>query len=166
MTYKYAVFARLPDEATARMLLDTLGATRKARTKSKLFACTSDRSANGHIAGLMNNSTWAESDVRRGLTIGVSIGAVLGTTLGYTLFHILEMPASIGILLGGIMGTGVGTLMSGIVGAGLVHPRLKQVIKHLEIGQAAVAISNYTRNEHQRAIELVQPKSVEFETNR
>ncbi|MFT6081363.1 MAG: hypothetical protein ACJAYX_001939 [Planctomycetota bacterium] len=166
MTYKYAVFARLPDKATARTLLDTLDGSQQARTKSKLFACTSDRSANGHIAGLMNNSTWAESDVRRGLAIGISIGAVLGTALGFTLFSLLEMPASIGLLLGGMMGTGIGTLMSGIVGAGLVHPRLKQVIKHLELGQAAVAISNYTRNEHQRAIELVQPKSLEFETNR
>ena len=88
--------------------------------------------------GLMNNSTWAESDVRRGLTIGVSIGAVLGTSLGCTLFHLLEMPTSIGVLLGGIMGTAVGALMSGIVGAGLVHPKLKQVIKHLEVGQAAI----------------------------
>ncbi len=166
MTYKYAVFARLPDEATARMLLDTLSKPNSAKTKSKLFACTSDRSANGHIAGLMNNSTWAESDVRRGLTIGVSLGAALGTTLGFTLFYNLEMPTNIGILLGGIMGTGIGTLMSGIVGAGLVHPQLKQVIKHLEIGQATVSISNYARSEHQRAIDLVQPKSVEFETNR
>ena len=166
MTYKYAVFARLPDEATARALLDNLAVGKSSRTKSKLFNCTSDRSANGHIAGLMNNSTWAESDVRRGLSIGISIGALLGTTLGYTVFTLLEMPSSIGILLGCIMGTGVGTLMSGIVGAGLVHPKLKQVIKHLQIGQAAVTISNYTRNEHQRAIDLVQPKSVEFETNR
>ncbi|MFT4515510.1 MAG: hypothetical protein ACI89X_003764 [Planctomycetota bacterium] len=166
MTYNYAVFARFPDEATARALLDSLSGSKKARTKSKLFNCTSDRSANGHIAGLMNNSTWAESDVRRGLRIGVSIGALLGTTLGFTIFGVLDMPCSIGVLLGGMMGTGVGALMSGIVGAGLVHPRLKQVIKHLEIGQAAVAISNYTRNEHRRAIELVQHESLEFETNR
>ena len=166
MTYKYAVFARLPDEATARTLLSTLAEPKQTRSKFKLFDCTNDRSANKHIAGLMNNSTWAESDVRRGLMIGVSIGAVLGTTLGFTLFHMLEMLTSIGVLLGGIMGTAVGALMSGIVGAGLVHPKLKQVIKHLELGQSAITVSSYTRDAHRRAIELVQPKSLEFETNR
>ena len=166
MTYKYAVFARLPDEATARMLLETLSKSNSAQTKSKLFACSSDRSANGHITGLMNNSTWAESDVRRGLTIGICLGAALGTTLGFILFYNLEMPTNIGILLAGIMGTAIGALMSGIVGAGLVHPQLKQVIKHLEISQATLSISNYSHSEHQRAIDLVQPKSLEFETNR
>jgi len=166
MTYKYAVFARVADEATARTLLDTLDEGNTERTKYKLFPCADDRSANGHLASLMNNATWAESDVRRGLTIGVTLGAVLGTTMGYTIFNILEMPTTIGILLGGIMGTAVGTLMSGIVGAGLVHPRLKQIINHLEIGQAAVAVSNYSRNEHQRAIALLQAESLEFETNR
>lgn len=166
MTYKYAVFARLPDEATARNLLSSLDSPKEARTKSKVFQCTDDRSANGHIAGLMNNSTWAESDVRRGLTIGISIGSVLGTTLGYTIFSLLEMPHGFGLFLGGLMGTAVGALMSGIVGAGLVHPRLKQVIKHMEIGQAAITISNYSREEHHKAIALVQPASLEFETNR
>lgn len=166
MTYKYAVFARLSDEATARTLLLTLDETNSAKTKYKLFPCTDDRSANGHLAGLMNNATWAESDVRRGLAIGVSLGAVLGTAMGYTIFSILEMPTTIGILLGGMMGTAVGALMSGIVGAGLVHPRLKQVINHLEVGQAAVAVSNYSREQHQRAIDLLQAESLEFETNR
>lgn len=166
MTYKFAVFARLSDAATARTLLSTLDESKKARTKYKLFTCTDDHSANRHLASLMNNATWAESDVRRGLAIGISLGAVLGTAMGYTLFSILEMPESIGVLLGGIMGTGVGSLMSGIVGAGLVHPRLKQVINHLEIGQAAVAVSNYSRDEHRRAVDLLQAESLEFETNR
>jgi hypothetical protein len=166
MTYKYAVFARLPDTATARSLLSTLDESNNSQTKYKLFACIDDRSANRHLASLMNNATWAESDVRRGLAIGISLGAVLGTSMGYTLFRILEMPTSIGVFLGGIMGTAVGSLMSGIVGAGLVHPRLKQVINHLEVGQAAVAVSNYSRNEHLRAVELLQTQSLEIEKNR
>ena len=76
------------------------------------------------------------------------------------------MPTTIGLLLGGIMGTAVGALMSGIVGAGLVHPRLKQVLNHMEIGQATITVSNYSRDEHDRAIELVKQSSVELETNR
>ena len=76
------------------------------------------------------------------------------------------MPTSIGVVLGGMMGTLIGALMSGIVGAGLVHPRLKQVVNHLEIGQSVVTICSRDRDEHDRAMHAVQHDSLEVVSNR
>ncbi|MFK7740386.1 MAG: hypothetical protein AB8H80_08675 [Planctomycetota bacterium] len=151
MTYRYAVFARFADESQARSLLDELPQSKLAHVKAREFACRTADCAEGIVAGLMNNSTWAESDGRRGLRIGLVLGAVLGPALGYLLFHLLELPTGIGLLIGGMMGTMTGALMSGIIGAGLVHPNLKQITERLEPGQVLLSISCRSRDEHRRA---------------
>jgi len=166
MNYRHAVFARFADLPAARDALAAVVAAKLDTVKHKLFACNSDGCADGIMAGLMNNSTWAESDARRGLTIGVVLGALLGTSLGGVLFHLLEMPESIGFLLGGIMGTLVGALMSGIVGAGLVNPQLKMILKRLETGQALLTISSRNRDDHDRVTKLLQASSIDLVTNR
>ena len=161
MTYRYAVFARFPDGSKARSFRDTLPDAKLTNVKTRLFDCENEGCADGIIAGLMNNSSWAESDARRGLTIGIALGAVLGPTLGYLLFYLLDLPISIGVVLGGMMGTMIGALMSGIIGAGLVHPKLKRILQQLEPGQALLSISCRSRDEHDRAMRLLRGDCLE-----
>lgn len=166
MIYRFAVFARFPDASTARAALGELPAMGLGDTKIKLFECGGADCGNGILAGLMNNSTWAESDARRGLSIGVGVGGVLGTAFGFVLFSLLGMSAASGMLLGVVMGSSVGALMSGIVGSGLVNPSLARLVRDLQPGEALVSISSRTAEEHRRATGLLRTGSLDVTTNR
>lgn len=163
MIYRHAVFARFRDEASARQALERV--TPGASSSSKVLACNESACAEQILSGLMSNSTWAESDGRRGLLIGLVLGTLLGAGMGYTLFSILEMRVVFGLVLGTAMGSLVGALMSGIVGAGLVNPRLKAIVRNLEVGQAVMTASYRSRAECDRAIQMVQEQSLEVTAN-
>jgi len=164
MIYRHAVFARFEDQAAAQQALErvTSGAS---SGNSKVLPCNQQACSEQILSGLMSNSTWAESDGRRGLLIGLVLGTLLGAIMGYVLFSILEMPVMFGLVLGTAMGSLVGALMSGIVGAGLVNPRLKTVVRNLEVGQAVMTASFRSRAERERAIALVQDQSLEVTAN-
>ncbi len=167
MIYRHAVFARLPDAEAARALQAELPARGLGQTVSKVLVCDGSDGKGGEqiLAGLGNNSTWAESDGRRGLRIGLLFGSTLGIGFGYLLFSVLEMAVAMGVVLGGIMGTAIGALMSGIVGAGLVNPRLRRLVLELQDGEALLLVSSHTRDERDRAARLVEPRSVTYVTD-
>ena len=64
------------------------------------------------------------------------------------------------------MGTLIGAVMSGIVGAGLVNPRLATAVRGLQRGQVLVSVSCRTRDEHQIALRLLRTGSVQLDSDR
>lgn len=183
MAYKFAAFATFTDRAAAQAALDALATESGLDVRSKLYdrpAGDRGRDGAGHtgpqaddhgefvtavLGGLMNNSTRAESDIRRGVRIGIGVGATLGSGFGYLLSRLLEFQPGFGLLLGFAMGTTVGALMSGIVGAGLVNPRLAHAIRALQPGQALVSVSTRRRADHERACRVLRPASVALATD-
>lgn len=166
MAYSYAAFATYPDRATAHSALVDLPDFGLGYVKVKLFECSSSASQATIMDGLMSNGTWAESDGRRGLAIGVGLGASLGALCGALTWSVLEMSPWTGLVCGLFMGTLIGTSMSGIVGAGLVNPRLARTVHALEDGQVLVSISCRTREEHRMALRLLRTGSLQLETDR
>ena len=75
MPYSYAAFATFPDRDSAQAALVDLPDFGLGYAKVKLFECSSKLSQATILDGLMSNGTWAESDGRRGLTIGLVLGA-------------------------------------------------------------------------------------------
>ncbi|MCR9246816.1 MAG: hypothetical protein NXI31_17420 [bacterium] len=184
MAYKYAVFATFADRAAAQAALDGLVDEPTLDLSTRLYDrpardCAGQGGADdgrpgdrgdaefvaGVLAGLMNNCTRAESDVRRGVRIGIGVGATLGTGFGYLLSRLLEFEPGFGLLLGVVMGTTVGALMSGIVGAGLVNPRLERAIRELQPGQALASVSTRRREDHERVGRALQPGCIAFATD-
>ena len=166
MPYSYAAFATFPDRDSAQAALVDLPDFGLGYAKVKLFECQSSASQARILDGLMSNCTWAESDGRRGLRIGVGLGASLGLVCGYFVWTILGMSATSGLICGTFMGTLIGAVMSGIVGAGLVNPRLARAVRTLERGHVLVSISCRTREEHGVAVRLLRTGSLSLETDR
>ena len=166
MGYSYAAFATYPDRETAQAALVELPDFGLGATKIKLFECQSSASQARILDGLMSNCTWAESDGRRGLRIGVGLGASLGFVCGGVVWALLDMSWVSGLICGAFMGTLIGAVMSGIVGAGLVNPRLARTVRALQSGQVLVSISCRTREEHHIAMRLLRTGSLLLETDR
>jgi|GEM_PF-3080654 len=166
MGYSYAAFATYPDRASAQSALVELPDFGLAAAKVKLFECRSRASLTTILDGLMSNCTWAESDGRRGLIIGLSLGLSLGLVCGYVIWTLLDMSGVNGLICGGFMGTLIGAVMSGIVGAGLVNPRLARTVCALEDGQVLVSVSCRTRAEYDIALRLMRTGSLRMESNR
>ncbi|MGC6487402.1 MAG: hypothetical protein ACON4Z_07135 [Planctomycetota bacterium] len=166
MGYSYAAFATYPDRDTAQSALVELPEFGLGAVKVKLFECQSSASQARILDGLMSNCTWAESDGRRGLQIGLGLGASLGLVCGGVVWSLLDMSPLSGLICGAFMGTLIGAVMSGIVGAGLVNPRLASTVRALENGQVLVSISCRTQEEHRIALRLLQTGSLLLETDR
>jgi hypothetical protein len=166
MGYSYAAFATYPDRETAQAALVELPDFGLGYAKVKLFECRSSASRARILDGLMSNCTWAESDGRRGLQIGVGLGATMGLVCGYVTWSLLDMSPRSGLVCGAFMGTLIGAVMSGIVGAGLVNPRLAAAVRGLQRGQVLVSVSCRTRDEHQIALRLLRTGSVQLDSDR
>ena len=152
--------------STAQLALADLPDFGLASVKVKLFTCSSPESVSGMIDALMSNGTWAESDVRRGLIIGISIGAPLGAVMGHVMFRVLGMPVVFGTVFGVFAGVLIGAVISGIVGAGLVNPRLARTVRALRRGQVLVSISSRSPTERDRVLLLLRTGSIALETDR
>jgi hypothetical protein len=166
MPYSYAAFATFPDRDSAQAALVDMPDFGLGYAKVKLFECSPRLSQATILDGLMSNGTWPESDGRRGLTIGLVLGATLGAACGYVTWGALDMSPSVGLVCGVFMGTLIGAIMSGIVGAGLVNPRLARTVLALRSGQVLVSISCRTQDEHRMALRLLRPGSLQVETDR
>lgn len=166
MAYCYAAFATFPDRDTAHSALVDLPDFGLGYVKVKLFECCSQDSQSTILEGLMSNGTWAESDGRRGLAIGLGLGGTVGAIAGCLVWSILEMSTLHGLVFGAFMGLLFGAVVSGIVGAGLVNPRLARTVHALENGQVLVSVSCKTREEHQMALRLLRTGSLQLETDR
>ena len=166
MAYSYAAFATFPDRETAQTALVDLPDFGLGYVKVKLFECRSRDSQATILDGLMSNGTWAESDGRRGLTIGLGLGGSVGAVAGCLVWSVLEMSAWNGLMFGTFMGLLFGAVVSGIVGAGLVNPRLVRTVHALEDGQVLVSVSCRTRDEHAMAMRLLRTGCLQLETDR
>ncbi len=164
--FRYAAFATFPDRASAQLALVDLADFGLAQVQVKLFECRGHSSIPGILHALMSNGTWAESDARRGLAIGIGVGSTLGALLGGVVFGQLELPSGFGFGFGAFAGILIGAVMSGIVGAGLVNPRLARTVLALQGGQVLVSISSRSAAEHERAIRLLRTGSLDVETDR
>lgn len=166
MGYSYAAFATYPDRDTAHAALTELPEFGLGLAKVKLFECESIASQARILDGLMSNCTWAESDGRRGLQIGLGLGVSAGLVCGYVVWGLLGMSPLSGLICGAFMGALIGVVMSGIVGAGLVNPRLASTVRALQGGQVLVSISCRTLAEHEIALRLLRTGSLLLETDR
>jgi len=166
MPYSYAAFATFPDRDSAQAALVDLPDFGLGYAKVKLFECSPKLSQATILDGLMSNGTWAESDGRRGLTIGLVLGASLGAVCGSIVWGALDMSPVVGTFCGFFMGTLIGAIMSGIVGAGLVNPRLARTVLALRTGQVLVSVSCRSKEEHRIALRLLSTGSLQVETDR
>ena len=76
------------------------------------------------------------------------------------------MSPVVGTFCGFFMGTLIGAIMSGIVGAGLVNPRLARTVLALRTGQVLVSVSCRSKEEHRIALRLLSTGSLQVETDR
>lgn len=166
MAFSYAAFATFPDRATAQMALVDMVDFGLGGAKIKLFECASSASQQTILDGLMSNGTWAESDGRRGIAIGIALGATCGSLCGFLVWGWLGMSSAVGGVCGVFMGTLMGSIISGIVGAGLVNPRLVGTVRALQPGQVLVSVSSRTADEHHMAIRLLRTGSLDVGTDR
>ena len=166
MVFRHAAFATFPDRATARATLAELPTLGLANAHAKLLDCRCDDCGKRLMDGLMSNSTWAESDGRRGLLIGVSLGGLVGTASGAGTFAVLGMSVAFGLGFGAFMGVLMGATMSGIVGAGLVNPTLARAVRALEPGQALLSVSSRTAAEHALAVRVLRTGSLAVVSSR
>jgi len=166
MTYSYAAFATFPDRGSAQMAVVDLPEFGLRYAKVKLFECASPGAPDTILDGLMSNGTWAESDGRRGLTIGVGLGGSVGAIAGVLVWSVFEMSPWSGLMFGAFMGLLFGAVVSGIIGAGLVNPRLARTVQALQVGQVLVSVSCHTREEHELLVRLLRTGSLTVETDR
>ena len=160
MVYKYAVFAIFPDRVSAQAAIVDLPEFGLGGVVVKLFEFSAQMSRATMLEGLKSNGTWAESDVRRGLKIGLGLGTVLGAVGGAVVWSVLDMSCFVGAVCGTVMGALIGSVTSGIVGSGLVNPRLARTLGELDAGQVLVSVSSRSVQEHERAVRLLRTGSL------
>ena len=166
MPHYFAAFATFPDRATADRAVADLPQMGLRTAVIKRFEFSERTSKATIIDGLMSNGSWAESDVRRGLQIGIGIGAPLGAVSGAAVCTVLELSGLMGFVCGALMGTLIGATTSGIVGAGLVNPRLLRAVEALEPGQVLVSVSCRSEGAHRMAVRLLQTGSLSVSVDR